>query len=403
MEIVRAASTPDFLAMVPALAGFAPQRSVVCVPFCGKRTAEPVMRVDLPGRRRESDFRNLAGYLIGVLSRLRAVDRVAIVVYSDLGFAAERGIPYLDLARAIEKAFRRAGFGIVDSACVASDGWGSYLERAHQHEGRPLAEIAASPVAGREAVVDGSQRGVAAHAQIPDADEGRRRLVAELLERGPGLPAETLDIIDVVEGAMAAKELTPLAAAGLLWLAQTPALRDVMLLQAAYGEEVGAYAFEEQLRMSRVQRETGASMDDIARREMADPETQESAMVTMSLMMGTTELGPERPRLERACELYRELASLAPPEAAAPVLTCLAWFAWALGRGSAAGELLDRALAGQPDYGLALLLRTWFASGAIPEWLFGVSSTWHSRGESAKTEVGLADPRMTLHSPDERR
>ncbi len=74
MEIVRAASIPDFLAMVPALMGFAPQRSVVCVPFSGERTAERVMRVDLPDRRRESGFRNLAGYLIGVRSRLRAVD-----------------------------------------------------------------------------------------------------------------------------------------------------------------------------------------------------------------------------------------------------------------------------------------------------------------------------------------
>lgn len=96
MEIIRAASTPDFLAMVTALMGFAPQRSVVCVPFSGKRTAEPVMRVDLSDRRRESEFRNLADYLIGVLSRLRAVDRVAIVIYTDLDFAAERGIPYLD-------------------------------------------------------------------------------------------------------------------------------------------------------------------------------------------------------------------------------------------------------------------------------------------------------------------
>lgn len=56
MEIIRAASTPDFLAMVTALMGFAPQRSVVCVPFSGKRTAEPVMCVDLSDRRRESEF-----------------------------------------------------------------------------------------------------------------------------------------------------------------------------------------------------------------------------------------------------------------------------------------------------------------------------------------------------------
>jgi hypothetical protein len=370
MEIVRASSTADLLAMVPALVGFAPQRSVVCVPFIGKRTAEPVMRVDLPDRRRESDSRNLAGYLIGALSRLRAVDRVAIVVYTDLGFAAERGIPHLDLGRALEKAFRRAGFGIVDSACVGSDGWGSYLERSHQDEGRPLADIAASPFASRTDVVADSRRVANEHAQIPDADDERRSLVASLLARGPKLPIENLDLIDVVEAAMAAKELTPLAAAGMLWVAQTPAARDVMLLQAAYGEEVGVYAFSEQLRMTRIQRETGQSMDEIARRELADPAAREQAMLMSSLMVGTTEHVPEWARLERACEVYRDLASLAPPAAVAPALTCLAWLNWALGRGSAAGELLDRALTDRPDYGLALLLRTWFASGAIPEWLF---------------------------------
>lgn len=305
-----------------------------------------------------------------MLSRLRAVDRVAIVIYTDLDFATERGIPYLDLGRALEKAFRRAGFGIVDSVCVASDGWGSYLERVHRHEGRPLADIAASPVASREDVVAGLQRGVAGQAQIPKADEKLRSLVAELFDRGSALPIGKLDLIEVFEGAMTAKRLTPLAAAGLLWVAQTPALRDVMLLQAAYGEEVGAFAFDDQIRMSEVQLETGVSMDDIARGELSRPETRDRAMAMSSLMMGTTERVPEWPRLERACELYRELASLAPAEAVAPVLTCLAWFNWAVGRGSAAGELLDRVLVGQPDYGLAQLLRMWFASGAIPEWLF---------------------------------
>lgn len=370
MEIVRAASTADFLAMVPALAGFAPHRSVVCVPFTGKRTAEPIMRVDLPQRRRESDFRNLAGYLIGILSRLRAVDRVAIVVYTDLDFEAERGIPHLDLGRALEKAFRRAGFDIVESACIAIDGWGSYLERTHQHEGRPLAEIAESPVGSRADVVAGARRAVAAQAEIPDDDEERRVSVATLLDQGSELPIETLDLIEVFEDAMEADELTPVAAAGLLWVAQAPSARDVMLLQAAYGEDVGAFAFAEQWRMTQIKQQTGESMDEIARRELSASETREQATAMSSLMMGTTERVPDWSRLERACELYRELASLSPANAVSPVLTSLAWFNWALGRGSAAGDLLDRVLATDPEYGLAGLLRTWFASGAIPEWLF---------------------------------
>lgn len=370
MEIIRAASTADFLAMVPALAGFAPRCSVVCVPFVGKRTGEPIIRVDLPDRRRESDFRHLAGHLIGIVSRLRAVDRVAIIVYTDLDFTVERGIPYLDLGRALEKAFTRAGFAVVESACVANDGWGSYLERSHQNEGRPLAEIAESPLGSRTEVIEAARRGIDALVGIPDADAGARSSVAELLEGRRELPVERLDLLDVVEGAMAASELTPLTAAGLLRVMQMPSARDVMLLQAAYGKDVGAYAFAEQARMTRIKRQTGESMDEIAARELASSATREDAVYMSSLMMGTTDRRPDWPRLERGRGLYGELASLAPAEAAAPALTCLAWFNWALGRGSAAGDLLDRVLAAEPGYGLALVLHTWFGSGAIPEWLF---------------------------------
>jgi hypothetical protein len=51
----------------------------------------------------------------------------------------------------------------------------------------------------------------------------------------------------------------------------------------------------------------------------------------------------------------------------APVCTLLAWTAYARGEGALANVALDRALAGRPDYSLALLLRAALDGGVHPD------------------------------------
>jgi hypothetical protein len=51
----------------------------------------------------------------------------------------------------------------------------------------------------------------------------------------------------------------------------------------------------------------------------------------------------------------------------APVCTLVAWTAYARGEGALANVALDRALAGRPDYSLALLLRSCLDAGLPPD------------------------------------
>src|SRR5690606_8157069 len=109
MEIIRATNAADFLAMVPALVGRRPERSIVFIPFAGTRTFPTACRLDLPQRERRADIRGVVHAALGILSRIREADRVDVVVYSDRSFADERGIPHLDLGRAAVEGLERAG------------------------------------------------------------------------------------------------------------------------------------------------------------------------------------------------------------------------------------------------------------------------------------------------------
>ena len=59
-----------------------------------------------------------------------------------------------------------------------------------------------------------------------------------------------------------------------------------------------------------------------------------------------------------------------PPNARPGPLCMAAWLAWALGMGSAAGLLVDQAVASAPGHSMATLLSAFIGSGALPEWAF---------------------------------
>lgn len=377
MEIIRASETADFLALVPALVGRNPERSIVFVPFHGTRTFPTACRFDLPVRSRRSDMRAVVHAALGILSRIPDADRVDVVVYTDRSFEGERGIPHLELGRAAFEGLRRAGFGVGLAACVAADGWGDYRDRTHRDVGRPLAEIEESPIAARA-------RGLGADDDlgpgIPDADPAARARVERLLGFEKSTPEDdgqadelvamvrdipTLDLYDLALDGGDDPAMIALA----LEVFDSPADRDAALLYFAFGREIGERTVASQARWEATCAESGLSMDEAVAAELASGERPEDVEAA-DLLMGLTDVVPDRDRLTSLIRRLRTLVAHAPREMHAAPLTMLGWALWACGSGSAAGKVLDRALTVAPGYGMARLVRTLVDSGVVPEWLY---------------------------------
>jgi hypothetical protein len=374
MEIVKAASTADFLAMVPALAGCDVARSIVFVPFRGKRTFGTACRIDLPKRGRRADIRTVVHGALGVVSRIRDADRVDVVVYTDSSFESERGIPHLELGRAAVDGLRRAGFHVGLAACVAADGWGDYLDRSHHERGRPLDEVEGSAAGerARELVADESG---SRDRDVPDADPEARQKVARILGFAPPDPDEELEhfehempTVDWFEMVLTGHDETVFVAMALMMF-EDPASRDAALLHYAFGREIGMAAVAEGSRLAAVHEATGESMDAIVEAEMAAGES--GAGVDLSnMLLGRTDRIPDRERLGAAIRMLRAVVAHAPDELRPGPLTMLGWCLWAIGSAAAAGAMLDRAVKLAPEYRMAALLRTWVDAGTLPDWLF---------------------------------
>lgn len=373
MEIVKAASTEDFLAMVPALAGCDVTRSIVFVPFRGKRTFGTACRIDLPSRGRRADIRTVVHGAVGVLSRIRDADRVDVVVYTDRSFEGERGIPHLELGRAAVDGLRRAGFHVGLAACVASDGWGDYLDRSHQ-AGQPFDEVEASPAGMRARELVAEETG-SRDRDVPDADPAAREKVARILGFAPPDPDEELEYfehemptVDWFEMVLTAHD-EPLIVAMALEMFDDPASRDAALLHYAFGRDIGMAAVAEGSRLAAVQEETGESMDAIVGAEMAAGESGQGIELS-DMLLGRTDRIPDRERLGAAIRMLRAVVAHAPDELRPGPLTLLGWCLWAIGSVAAAAAMLDRAMKLAPEYRMAALLRTWVNAGALPDWLF---------------------------------
>lgn len=389
--IVKTKEAHDFLALVPQLAGFQPERSVVLVAFRGNRTCG-ALRFNLP----EPDLartvlRRVATTLVGTLCKIEGVDAVVPVLYTDERFAEAPGIPGERFAEILGRRAELSGFLVRDSLCVAADGWGSYLDPACPAGGRPLSEIAESPV-NRDLPPEARRElgHLVSRADLPKVDLALRERCARRLTRyeclgsqvpdAPDLPelvAMVGDILDPVSTTEAALELDPSAleaeeAATLLFLLKSPARRDQVMLQIAFGEEIGRMTHELNERYAAIQRETGRSMDDIVAEEQAGSGATRGLAQTGDLMLGSVSQRPDPERIERGIDLLKTLVALAPKRVRPAPLCMLAWLSWALGRSSVAGIFIDQALAIDPEYGMARLLLTVVSAGHLPEWAFAV-------------------------------
>jgi hypothetical protein len=89
------------------------------------------------------------------------------------------------------------------------------------------------------------------------------------------------------------------------------------------------------------------------------------------LLLGQSMLRPDRARVESALALLLPLIANAPPSHRVGPLCIAAWLSWSLGRGSAAGALIGRALDTESEHPMANLLGAFIGSGALPDWAFG--------------------------------
>ncbi len=366
--MLTASSDADFLSLVPTIAGYHSTNSLVCVAFGGKRSLG-AFRLSLPRRRRVSEYRAISSWVAGALGRIPGATGVVPVIYTDATFEEESGIPWLDFSRHVIHRMDTEGFETRNALCVAKDGWASYFDREYPREGRPLSEIVIDPTVS---TVDGL-------AQLPIVDDDERARFAELittLESGviPDHLAHLRehDQFSLVELCASWDDgrLPEGIGATLLLLAQSPARRDEIALQFAFGSMVAEAMAESNEYYLQLQRERGGTMDDVVRAEIAAGRAS-LADELASLLMGSGRSSPDPERMQRGIEHLRWIIAASPERYHPGALCILSWLLWACGLGSVAGVFIDRALAIDPHYGMAQVLLALVSSGRLPDWTYG--------------------------------
>lgn len=362
--VLHAADSAEFLGLVPTLAGFTPRESIVLLPFTGSRT-HGAMRIDFP--HDDAVLDDYVDGVIGLVSRVRGTDAIAIVVYTDETAQRTRDGVVLPLTVVVDELLglaRDLGLRIVDALCVTAHGWASYLHDAP--ELRSTTEIPSAPAVPGVADVSGDQESGAA---LPPVDLAERERVGralrdltDVLMHGGGTP-----IGRVNPQALAASELLddlplffesllecpenppPFATAALLWCLDRPRYRDVAALQWATNLATGMRTLDAQLAYAT----SGAIVPD----DLGD----------VFLGRGPR---PDTDRLAIALTVVRNAAARAPRASRPAPLTVAAWLCWALGRSTHASHHLRLVAEIDPDYSLAALLRTMVNSALLPEWSF---------------------------------
>jgi hypothetical protein len=376
--IIRASAAHDLLAIVPALAGFVPQRSIVCVAFRGTRSAG-VLRHDLPRRARERQA--VVSAIVGNLCRMPGVDAVVPIAYTDASFRPAGRFPERALLSLLVRRMEQAGFAVRDALCRGADAWGSLLDPSTPAVGHPIAMIDES------GALDGVPRdarpsgGVADAGRLPTPDEPIARSIADHLARFDdlhhseaalaelGADADPVELVEVLLGAEPAAHPAS-RIAWFLHLAARPGIRDAMMLQFGFGPVVGETALDDALETAAIAERSGETIDEVVRRQHVEGADETVSDLLARLLLGQTTIRPDAYRVRRALDVVRWAAAHAPDGYRGPPLCVAAWLAWTLGLGSAAGALLDRAVAEEPDLSMAALLASFIGSGALPEWAF---------------------------------
>jgi len=326
--VVRPGSPAAVLRLLPHLLGFVPEASLVVIGTVPPRERIKVtLRYDLPDPPETDQAADIAAHAVGVLRSQGLTAMVAV------GYGPESQVT--PVANAVRKAARKAHLEVAEflrvqdsrywsylcrnEACCPADGVPFDAEAADPAEAAALARVGERVLASRAALAARvSPLGGIAAASMRQATRRAEQHVAQLLAK-------------VCKSSRLGAARHMIAAEGL----------------AAVGSMIARY------------REGGRFTSDyeIARITVAlrDLRVRDDAWARMD---------PEH--TDSHVRLWTDVVRRAQPGYVAASAALLAFVAWQSGDGALANVALDRALADDPDYSMALLLSQAITAGAPP-------------------------------------
>jgi Domain of unknown function (DUF4192) len=326
--VVRAGSPGALLRLVPHLLGFVPEASLIVIGVAPPRDRIRVtLRYDLPDPTEPDLVADIAAHALGVLSAQRLTAAVAV------GYGPEALVT--PVARELREAAWQAAIDLEEFLRVQDGRYWSYVcgnEKCCPAEGVPFDATAADP-AEAEAL-----------AAVGDRVLATRAAVAARVAPLGGIAAESMRQATRRAEQHVAQLLAKVRRSGRLGAARHMIAAEGL---AAVGAMITRY------------REGGRFTTDyeIARITVAlrDLRVRDDAWARMD----PSHTGAHQ-------RLWIDVVRRAQPGYVAAPAALLAFVAWQSGDGALANVALDRALADDPQYSMALLLRQVITAGAPP-------------------------------------
>jgi hypothetical protein len=326
--VVRAGSPAALLRLVPHLLGFVPEASLLVIGVAPPRDRIRVtLRYDLPDPPEADLVAEIAAHAVGVLSAQRLTAAVAV------GYGPETLVT--PAANELREVARQAGIDLRESLRVTSGRYWSYA----------CANQACCPAAGvpfDTAAADPAE--AAALARVGDRVLASRAALAARVAPLGGIAAESMR-----QATRRAEQHVTQLLAKVRRSARLGAARHMIAAEglAAVGAMIARY------------RGGGRFTSDyeIARITVAlrDLRVRDDAWARM-----------DPAHSEAHQRLWIDVTRRAQPGHVAAPAALLAFVAWQSGEGALANVALDRALADDPRYSMALLLRQVITAGAPP-------------------------------------
>ena len=334
-QTLRIRGLDDLPTLVPHLLGFHPEHSLVLIGLRGERSRIVVtVRVDLPSPddTPEESLGRVAPALLGLVHA--EADEVILVVHPRPaddpwpGGRRRRPLPYEELLGEVAAELVEAGIRVRDLVCVGHERQGSYLctdAACCPPEGRPVSD-------DRATVVDATMVAAGSAPLV-----GRESLAEQLEPRAEDDPVRI-------------------------------AVRRAS--ERVYGRLVPGVLERVDRFVGDLRRGAGSPRDAAARtRLVATVEHLVDRISSRDLLMRGLTVEADHALLKQARQVLCEAVRCADPPRVAPLAAVLAVCCWVDGDGAAAWAALDRALAADAGYSLALLVATALQQGQ-PPWIW---------------------------------